>query len=58
MTKKDGAYAELSKYKTSKTSIKITAKKGVKYYYKVRAYKKIGSAYIYAPWSAVKAYQL
>lgn len=58
MAKKDEAYVELSMYKTSKTSIKTTAKKGVKYYYKVRAYKKIGSAYIYAPWSAVKAYQL
>lgn len=44
-----------SKYRTAK--IKVAGKKV--YYYKVRAYKKVGSKYIYGPWSTVsKGYKL
>lgn len=58
MTKQDGEYQEVKKYKTTKNYITITAKKGEKYYYKVRAYKKVGDDVIYAPWSTIKAYKL
>ena len=49
-------------YKTTKGTYKtLTAKKGAKYYYKVRVYKtyKVGSKYVkvYGPWSDVKAYK-
>ena len=52
----------VSTYKTTKGTYKtLTAKKGTKYYYKVRAYKsyKVGSktVKVYGPWSAYKAYK-
>lgn len=59
-----------SRYKTKKfvkvktvsakySSVKIKTPRKKTYYYKVRAYKKVGSKYIYGPWSSVsKAYKL
>ncbi|MGN0735337.1 MAG: hypothetical protein ACI4LP_05890 [Anaerovoracaceae bacterium] len=58
MIKENGEYLEVKQYKTTKNYINITAKKGEKYYYKVRAYKKIGDEIIYAPWSSIKSYKL
>lgn len=39
-------------------SVKVSAKKKVVYYYKVRAYKKVGSKTYYGPWSGVKKFKL
>lgn len=58
MTKKNGKYVVVSKYKTTKSYINISAKRGAKYYYKVRAYKNTGNGTVYAPWSAIKSYKL
>lgn len=49
-------------YKTTKGTYKtISAKKGTKYYYKVRAYKSYvvngKTVKVYGPWSAVKSYR-
>ncbi len=43
---------------TTGKSKAIKATKGKTYYYKVRAYKKVGSSYVYGPWSSVKSYKL
>lgn len=58
MTKKNGVYSTVKTCKTTKSYINIKGKKGVKYYYKVRAYKKSGGKTVYAPWSSVKTYKL
>lgn len=58
MTKKNGVYSTVKTCKTTKSYINIKGKKGVKYYYKVRAYKKSDGKTVYAPWSSVKAYKL
>lgn len=56
-TKKTGTTI-VSTYATTTGSSKlINATKGKTYYYKVRAYKVVGSTKIYGPWSAVKAYK-
>ena len=48
----------VSTYKTTTgKSKKINAKKGKTFYYKVRAYKKVGNTKIYGPWSEVKAFK-
>lgn len=36
----------------------LSAKVGKTYYYKVRAYKTVGSKKVYGPWSAVKSYKI
>lgn len=46
------------KYTGSSRSAKIKVKKGVKYYFKVRAYALSGSKKVYAPWSEVKEFKL
>ncbi len=43
---------------TSGKTKKISAKKGKKYYYKVRAYKTVNGKKIYGPWSSVVAYKV
>ena len=56
-TKKSGTNIVYT-YKTTKGTYKtITAKKGVKYYYKVRAYKVVDGKKVYGPWSYTKAYK-
>lgn len=48
----------VSTYKTtSGTSKKISASKGVKYYYKVRAYRVVNDKKIYGAWSPVVSYK-
>lgn len=44
--------------KASTLSKNITAKAEKTYYYKVRAYKTVGSKKVYGPWSAVKSYKI
>ena len=60
-TKKSGTKI-VATYKTTKgTYKKMSAKKGTKYYYKVRAYKSYKvdgkTVKVYGPWSKVKAYK-
>lgn len=43
---------------TSGKSKTISAKKGKTYYYKVRAFVKVGKTVIYGPWSTVKSYKI
>lgn len=43
---------------TSGKSKTISAKKGKTYYYKVRAFQKVGKTKIYGPWSSVKSYKI
>ena len=61
MKKSDGSYKKVSSYKTTKSYLNISAKKGKTYYYKVRAYKKVTvdgeTKTIYAPWSKVKSFK-
>lgn len=54
-TKKSVA-ATITSAKTKSKVIKAT--KGKKYYYRIRAYKKVSGKKIYTPWSAAKSYKL
>jgi len=54
-TSKNGKYKCIKT--VSGTSVKITAKKGSKYYYKVRAYKKSGKNIILGPGSSYRYYK-
>lgn len=58
LIKKNSKYIVMNSFRTSKTSINIKAKKKTKYYYKVRAYKRVNGDRIYAPWSSQKSYKL
>ena len=49
----------VSTYNTASGKSKtISAKKGKTYYYKVRAFVKVGKTVIYGPWSTVKSFKL
>ncbi len=52
--KKDSGYKKVKSYKAKKGSIS-KLKKGKKYYFKVRAYKKTSSGTVYSSWSKVKS---
>ncbi len=54
-TKKNGKYICVKSVEG--LSAKVTAKKGFKYYYKVRAYKRVGSTDIKGPLSTYKFYK-
>ena len=58
-TSQNGKY---SKYKTvkggSKTSTTFNQTVGPSYYYKIRAYRKVGSKNVYSPYSVIKGLQL
>lgn len=60
-TSKNGKYTRVKSVTMTSSSYpyaKIKATKGKTYYYKVRAYKKVGSAYAYSSFSTVKSYKL
>jgi len=55
--KKNGKYVKVKGYFTTNSSKLFTAKKGKTYYYKVRAYDKVGDSKIYAPYSSLRGYK-
>lgn len=58
MKKSGSSYKKVKSYTTTKSYINVSATKGKTYYYKVRAYKKVGTKKIYGPWSDIKKYKL
>lgn len=56
-TKKNGTSVVSTVYTTSGKTKVISASKGKGYYYKVRAFKKVGNKTVYGPWSNVKYYK-
>ena len=58
MKKVGTSYVKVSSVKTARSYVTMSATKGKTYYYKVRAYKKNGTATTYGPWSAVRSYKL
>ncbi len=58
MTKKKATQKKPLTYKTTSGKYKkLSATKGKTYYYKVRAYKTVGTKKVYGPWSTVKSYK-
>lgn len=55
-TSKNGKYKKLCDYGKQYTGVTFTVGKGETYWYKTRAYKKVGKNKIYAPWSAPKKF--
>lgn len=56
--KKKGKYKKLCDYSNKYVGVSFTVGKNKTYYYKVRAYQKVGKKKIYAPFSSPKAYKL
>ena len=54
--KKNGTYKKLSDYSNKYVGMSFSVGKGTPYYYKTRAYKKVGKTKIYGPWSTPKVY--
>ncbi|MDO4485589.1 MAG: leucine-rich repeat protein [Bacillota bacterium] len=60
-TSKNGKYSKVASVKMASSKYpyaKIKTKKGKTYYYKVRAYKKVGSKTVYSSFSSPKKYKL
>ena len=57
-TKKNKGYKLIKTLGSSKNSVKFKPKKGKKYYYRVRAYKKDNNKTVYSPYSNSKKYIL
>ncbi len=51
-------FTNVKKVSSKYSSTKIKTTKNKKYYYRVRAYKKVGKSTVYGPWSTVKSYTL
>lgn len=58
MKKSGSSYKKVKSYTTTKSYINVSASKGTTYWYKVRAYKTVGTKKIYGPWSDLKKYKL
>ncbi len=56
--KKNGTYKKLTSTKVNKVKYSKKLKKGKKYYFKVRAYKKVGSKTVYGSFSSVKSIKI
>lgn len=54
---KNGKYKKLCDYSSKYTGVTFTVGKGETYWYKTRAYKKVGKNKIFAPWSAPKKFK-
>ncbi|MEE1034354.1 MAG: lectin like domain-containing protein, partial [Agathobacter sp.] len=55
---KSGKYSKLCDYSNKYTGVSFSVGKNQKYWYKTRAYKKVGKSKIYGPWSDPKAFTL
>ena len=55
--KKKGTYKKLCDYSSKYVGMSFSVGKGKTYYYKTRAYKKVGKTKIYGPWSTPKAFK-
>lgn len=56
--KKSGKYQKLCDYSSKYVGVSFSVGKNTAYWYKTRAYKKVGDKKIYGPWSDPKAYTL
>lgn len=54
---KNGKYVKVKGFYTKNTYKTLVAKKGVKFYYKVRAYDNVNGTKIFAPYSKMKAFK-
>ncbi len=54
---KNGKYRKLCDYSKKYSGVTFSVGKGETYWYKTRAYKKVGSKKIYGPWSTTKKYK-